>query len=88
MVYLAAGCGLRLSEILGLELEDVDLDARELHVRRQLEVLQGRQPFLGQVKTKTDEDQRPDGRAAGRRGGGAHRSHGGFTGCGITTRWC
>jgi integrase len=53
MVYLAAGCGLRLGEILGLELEDVDLDARDLHVRRQLKVLNSRQPFLGQVKTKT-----------------------------------
>lgn len=52
-VYLAAGCGLRLGEILGLEVGDIDFDAREVHVRRQLKVLKGRQPFLGQVKTRT-----------------------------------
>ncbi|GAA0809112.1 tyrosine-type recombinase/integrase [Spirilliplanes yamanashiensis] len=52
-VYLAAGCGLRLEEILGLEVDDIDFDARELHVRRQLKVLKGRQPFLGPVKTRT-----------------------------------
>ncbi|MFF5178283.1 tyrosine-type recombinase/integrase [Micromonospora sp. NPDC000316] len=53
MVYLAAGCGLRLGEILGLEVDDIDFDVREVHVRRQLKVLKGRQPFLGPVKTST-----------------------------------
>ncbi|WP_231929251.1 site-specific integrase [Micromonospora inositola] len=52
-VYLAAGCGLRMGEILGLEMDDIDFDAREVHVRRQLKVLKGRQPFLGPVKTNT-----------------------------------
>jgi integrase len=52
-VYLAAGCGLRLGEILGLEVEDIDFEAREIHVRRQLKVLKSRQPYLGPVKTKT-----------------------------------
>jgi integrase len=52
-VYLAAGCGLRLGEILGLELEDIDFAFREIRVRRQLKVLKGRQPYLGPVKTKT-----------------------------------
>lgn len=52
-VYLAAGCGLRLGEILGLEVDDIDFDTREVHVRRQLKVLKSRQPFLGAVKTKT-----------------------------------
>jgi integrase len=51
--YLAAGCGLRLGEILGLEVGDVDFGAREIRVRRQLKVLKGRQPYLGPVKTKT-----------------------------------
>lgn len=53
MVYIAAGCGLRLGEVLGLEAGDVDFGAQELHVRRQLKVLKGRTPFLGPVKTKT-----------------------------------
>jgi integrase len=52
-VYLAAGCGLRLGEILGLEVGDLDLEGRELHIRRQLKVLKRRQPYLGPVKTKT-----------------------------------
>ncbi|MET8045867.1 site-specific integrase [Micromonospora sp. NPDC005215] len=52
-VYLAAGCGLRLGEILGLEVGDIDFDVREVHVRRQLKMLKGRQPFLGPVKTST-----------------------------------
>ena len=34
-VYLAADCGLRMGEILGLEVDDIDFDAREVHVRRQ-----------------------------------------------------
>jgi len=53
MVYLAAGCGLRLGEMLGLEVEDIDFDTREVHVRRQLKLLAGRRPYLGRVKTKT-----------------------------------
>jgi integrase len=53
MVYLAAGCGLRLGEILGLDLEDVDFENREVHIRKQLKVLTGRQPYLGMVKTST-----------------------------------
>jgi hypothetical protein len=31
MVYLAAGCGLRLGEPLGLEVGDVDFERREVH---------------------------------------------------------
>jgi integrase len=53
MVYLAAGCGLRLGEILGLEVDDIDFRSRVVYVRRQLKVLKGRRPFLGPVKTKT-----------------------------------
>jgi integrase len=53
MVYLAAGCGLRLGEMLGMEVDDVDFDAGEVRVRRQLKVLTGRRPYLSRVKTKT-----------------------------------
>ncbi|HKD96020.1 MAG TPA: hypothetical protein VKB69_00335 [Micromonosporaceae bacterium] len=42
-----------MGEFLGLEVDDIDLDQREIHVRRQLKVLPGRSPYLGPVKTKT-----------------------------------
>jgi integrase len=53
IVYLAAGCGWRGGEIFGLELDAVDLEQREVHVRHQLTVVSGRQPYLGPPKTKT-----------------------------------
>jgi integrase len=52
-VYLAAGCGLRRGEILGLEVDDIDFERREVHVRPQLKLLAGRRPYLGRVKTNT-----------------------------------
>ncbi len=52
-VYVAAGCGLRLGEVLGLEVEDVDFDRAELSVRQQLKSHKGRPPYLGRPKTKT-----------------------------------
>ncbi|GAA1626768.1 tyrosine-type recombinase/integrase [Actinoplanes couchii] len=52
-VYVAAGCGLRLGEVLGLEVEDIDFERAELSVRRQLKSHKGRRPYLGQPKTKT-----------------------------------
>jgi integrase len=52
-VYLAAGCGLRRGEILGMEVGDIDFAKREIHVCRQLKVLAGRRPYLGRVKTRT-----------------------------------
>jgi integrase len=51
--YVAAGCGWRAGEVLGTELNHVDFDAREMHVRQQLVVLSGRQPFLAPPKAKT-----------------------------------
>lgn len=51
--YLAAGCGLRLGEVLGLELDDVGFLRREVDVLRQLICVAGRKPYLGPVKTKT-----------------------------------
>lgn len=53
IVYLAAGCGWRAGEVFGLEREELDLDAREVHVRRQLSVVSGRTPYLAPPKTKT-----------------------------------
>lgn len=53
IVYLAAGCGWRGGEILGLERDGVDLDRREVHVRHQLTVITGRSPYLAPPKTKT-----------------------------------
>jgi integrase len=52
-VYVAAGCGLRLGEVLGLEEADIDFDGRELAVRRQLKMHTGRSPYLDNPKTKT-----------------------------------
>jgi integrase len=52
-VYVAAGCGLRLGEVLGLEVEDIDFERAELAVRRQLKFHRGRPPYLGQPTTKT-----------------------------------
>jgi integrase len=52
-VYVAAGCGLRLGEVLGLETDDVDFGRGELSVRRQLKMHKGRPPYLGRPKTKT-----------------------------------
>lgn len=51
--YIAAGCGLRGSEIFGLELGHVDFLSRELHVRQQLKRLPGQPPYLGELKTRT-----------------------------------
>lgn len=51
--YLAAGCGWRGGEIFGLEDDSADFESDEVHVRHQLTVLSGRQPYLAPPKTKT-----------------------------------
>lgn len=53
IVYLAAGCGWRGGEIFGLERQAIDFDTREVHVRQQLTVVAGRQPYIAPPKTKT-----------------------------------
>ncbi|MEU7913455.1 tyrosine-type recombinase/integrase [Microbispora bryophytorum] len=53
MVYLAAGCGLRGGEIMGMELDAVDFLRREVDVSQQLVAVTGRKPYLGPPKTKT-----------------------------------
>jgi integrase len=72
-VYLAAGCGLRLGEILGLEAGDVDLGSREVHVRRQLKVLKGPSAVPGAGQ---DQGQCADDRGARRRRGGVDTAPG------------
>ena len=52
-VYVAAGCGLRLGEVLGLEVENIDFDRAEVSVLQQLKSHKGRPPYLGRPKTKT-----------------------------------
>lgn len=52
-VYLAAGCGLRTGEVFGLEWSDIDLEGREIRIRRQIKVTKGRSPYLGPTKTRT-----------------------------------
>jgi integrase len=53
LVYVGAGCGLRPSEVFGLELEHVDFLQREISVVQQLRSASGRDPFLAPVKTRT-----------------------------------
>jgi integrase len=52
-VYVVAGCGLRLGELLGLKAEDIDFDRKELSVRQHLKSHKGRPPYLARPKTKT-----------------------------------
>jgi integrase len=51
--YLAAGCGLRGGEIMGLELDSIDFLRREIDISQQLVCVAGRKPYLGPPKTKT-----------------------------------
>ncbi|MFF4907193.1 tyrosine-type recombinase/integrase [Streptomyces sp. NPDC001260] len=51
MVLLAAGSGLRMGELVGLEAEALDLDKAEVHVRQQAVRLGKGLPHLGEPKT-------------------------------------
>lgn len=51
--YIAAGCGLRFAEIVGLELEHVDFLRREITVVQQLRQRAGGPAYIGLPKTKT-----------------------------------
>ncbi|WP_344621243.1 site-specific integrase [Actinosynnema pretiosum] len=53
-VYIAAGCGLRLCEIFGLERDDIDFERREIHVRQQIKRVRG-EVYVGPPKTKTSK---------------------------------
>lgn len=52
VVLLAAWCGLRRGELLGLERRDVDLGAGELRVERTRQGLENRQVVVGPPKTE------------------------------------
>jgi integrase len=60
MPVLAAGCGLRQGEVLGLRLEDVDFLRRKIHVRRQVRLLGGRPVFAPPKGGKEREVPLPD----------------------------
>lgn len=53
IVYVAAGCGHRGGEIMGLEVDALHFDAREIDVTQQLVCVTGQEPYLGPPKTKT-----------------------------------
>lgn len=55
MVDLGAGCGLRQGEILGLGIDDIDLDAGWVHVSRQVKLVRSRLVF---GLPKNDRDRR------------------------------
>jgi integrase len=42
LVVVAAGCGLRQGEAFGLRVQDVDFVRREVHVRQQIRIVEGR----------------------------------------------
>lgn len=50
-VLLGAGCGLRIGEVLGLTVDAIDLDGRELTVAWQLQALPGQRPTLRPPKS-------------------------------------
>ena len=52
-VWLGAGCGLRISEVLGLEVGHVQHLRREVEVRQQIAVVAGHAPHLAPPKTRT-----------------------------------
>lgn len=54
-VYLAAGCGWRAAEVMGLEVDGIDFLRREVHVRHQLKSVQGRPPLLAVTKTRNSK---------------------------------
>jgi integrase len=51
MILLAAGSGLRMGELVGLELRDLDLDKGEVRVRQQVVRLDQGDPYIGPPKT-------------------------------------
>jgi integrase len=54
-VDIAAGCGLRIGEVFGLAVDDIDLDDGWLYVRRQVKVVRSRRVF---GLPKNDKDRR------------------------------
>jgi integrase len=51
MILLAAGSGLRLGELVGLERQHLDMDKGEVHVRQQAVRLDAGDPYIGPPKT-------------------------------------
>ena len=61
---VAATAGLREGELLGLQVEDLDLLGRVLHVRRQLLLIPGSPPYLAVPKTEGSVRDVPLGQVA------------------------
>lgn len=52
IVYMAAGCGFRLGEIMGLELDAIDFGTSEIDITQQLVCVPGHPLYLGPPKTR------------------------------------
>jgi len=55
MAVLMAACGLRIAEAMALSIDDIDFDAQEVHVRRQLKKL-GEDHVFGLPKSDLERD--------------------------------
>jgi integrase len=55
MAVLMAACGLRIAEAMALSVDDIDFDAQEVHVRRQLKKL-GEDHVFGLPKSDLERD--------------------------------
>jgi integrase len=55
MAVLMAACGLRIAETMALSVDDIDFDAQEVHVRRQLKKL-GEDHVFGLPKSDLERD--------------------------------
>lgn len=53
MVPVGAGCGFRIGEIFGLAVEDIDFDAEEIHLRRQVKLLSSKRLFAPPKRDST-----------------------------------
>lgn len=58
-ILVGAATGLRIGELVGLSLDDIDTEENVIHVRRQVLALRGQSLTLGPVKTKSSEREIP-----------------------------
>jgi integrase len=53
MVPVGAGCGFRIGEIFGLDVDDIDFDAEEINLRRQVKLLSSKRLFAPPKRDST-----------------------------------